>query len=281
MKAEDEANATNANQAGKITKEPINQLWQNINKFQTNKKNVLSSYLPYTIAATLVFGLMALQFDIEELIGIKPSLNYAYIMLMIEGNTVAYFQTFSSPWLTYFSAFIYLIGFSLLLLGTTCVFAYKKNAKALQEFSIAFTIIYLIAYPFYILFPVSVTSNVIPTMAPLLYKMDPAILRIVQICDPTLDNCFPSLHAALSIMAMLLILTRSDNFGLKALAVFTTICIQFTILYLGIHWITDLIGGIMLALTSYYVATRHRSLIVHSSASLIKGQQDHKEFEQP
>ncbi|NPE28105.1 inositol phosphorylceramide synthase [Methanococcoides sp. SA1] len=260
-----------------LEKGTIKQKWQEILHDWAKDHPLISNYQPYTLAATIVFGLMALQIDIEQYIGLNPSLNYADVMVMIEGNAVTYIQAFATPWLTYFSAFIYLIGFSVLLIGTFLIFLYKKDAKGRQEFSIAFTLIYLIAYPFYILFPVSVTSNTLPNMAPLLYGLDPSIVKIVHVCDPTLDNCFPSLHAALSLMAMLIILTRTENYGLKALAVFTTISIQFTILYLGIHWITDLIGGIMLAFTSYYIATRYRELIVTGSGKLIAGRFENKD----
>lgn len=227
-----------------------------------NKPHLMSNFLPYAFAATLVFGLMLLQLDIEHLLKLNPTLNYARFMVMIEGGAVTHLQDFATPWLTYISAFVYLIGFSGLLIGTFLVFAYKKDEKSLQEFSIAFTLIYLIAYPFYILFPVDVTSKTLPNMAPLLYTLDPSIVHFVRICDPTLDNCFPSLHAALSLMAMLLIISRAEHIGFKAIAVAITIAIQFTILYLGIHWITDMIGGIMLAFTSYYIATRYRENIV-------------------
>lgn len=277
MNSKNEQNNTPDRTAINIKGRTAKQKWQEILHHRAYDHPLISSYQPYAFAATIVFGLMALQIDIEQYIGLNPSLNYADVMVMIEGNAVTYIQAFASPWLTYFSAFVYLIGFSLLLIGTFLIFVYKKDEKGLQEFSIAFTLIYLLAYPFYILFPVSVTSNTLPNMAPLLYGLDPSIVKIVHICDPTLDNCFPSLHAALSLMAMLIILTRTESVGLKALAVFTTISVQFTILYLGIHWITDLIGGIMLAFTSYYVATRYRELIVIRSGKLIAERYENEE----
>ncbi|ABE51170.1 phosphatase PAP2 family protein [Methanococcoides burtonii] len=190
-------------------------------------------------------------------------------MVMIEGNAVTHLQEFATPWLTYLSAFVYLIGFTGLLIGTFLLFAYKKDEKSLQEFTIAFTLIYLIAYPFYTWFPVYVTSKVLPNMAPLLYTLDPSIVSFIHICAPSLNNCFPSLHSALSFMTMLIIISRTSHISFKAIAVVVTIAIHFTILYLGIHWITDMIGGILLAFTSYYIATRYCEHIVEWSEKRI------------
>ena len=114
----------------------------------------------------------------------------------------------------------------------------------------------MIAYVFYIFFPVDVTGHVLPGMVPLLYQLNPAILGIVTICSPGLNNCFPSLHAALSVMATMFILFKTDLRRYKVFAVVTTIFILFSILYLGIHWITDMIGGILLAFISYFLAIR-------------------------
>jgi membrane-associated phospholipid phosphatase len=216
----------------------------------------ISEVMLYAILAAFIFLLMNLQTAVSNFFGLSPSRNYDQYMLMLEGNKVSYFQSLATPTLTYFSVAIYLLGFSFLMIFTFVVLLCTQNSRALKEYAIAFTIIYLTAYPFYIFFPVDVTGHVIPGMVPLLYQMNPAFLRLAMICSPRLDNCFPSLHAALSVMATLFVLFKTNLRLYKIFAVGTTILILFAILYLGIHWITDLIGGIILAFISYFIATQ-------------------------
>lgn len=216
----------------------------------------ISDILPYAASATFIFILMDSQKDISHFLGLSPSLNYDKYMLMLEGTRVSVFQSLATPILTYFCGVVYLLGFPFLLIFTFILFLFSQNDEALKEYAITFMLIYLIAYVFYIFFPVNVTGHVLSGVAPLLYQLNPAILRIATFCSPGLDNCFPSLHAALSVMATIFILFKTDLRRYKVFAVGTTIFILFSILYLGIHWITDMIGGIILALISYFVATR-------------------------
>jgi membrane-associated phospholipid phosphatase len=212
--------------------------------------------LHYAVLAAFIFLLMNSQTAVSNFFGLNPSRNFDRYMLMLEGNEVSHFQSLATPMLTYFSGAIYLLGFSFLMIFTFLVFLCTRNNRALKEYSIAFALIYLTAYPFYIFFPVDVTGHVLPGVVPLLYQLNPAILRIAMICSPRLDNCFPSLHAALSVMATLFVIFKTNLRRYKIFAVGTTIFILFSILYLGIHWITDVIGGIILAFVSYFVATQ-------------------------
>ncbi|MDW5558818.1 phosphatase PAP2 family protein [Methanosarcina sp.] len=216
----------------------------------------ISDILPYAASAAFIFILMDSQRKISNFLGLSPSLNYDRYMLMLEGTKVSVFQSLANPMLTYFCGVVYLVGFPFLLIFTFILFLFSQDDKALKEYAITFILIYLIAYVFYIFFPVNVTGHVLPGVIPLLYQLNPAIMGIVTICSPRLNNCFPSLHAALSVMATMFILFKTDLRRYKVFAVGTTIFILFSILYLGIHWITDMIGGIILALSSYFVATR-------------------------
>jgi membrane-associated phospholipid phosphatase len=221
-----------------------------------------SEVLPYLIMVSAVYVLAKSQESIAAVLDISPTSRIADLILLMEGNTVSLFQTIASPSLTYFSAFIYLFGFSFLLIFTFIALICTGKISVLQEYAIAVTIAYIAAFPFQVLAPVKITGYTLPTVVPLLYELSPVILDGLRSVDPYFDNCFPSLHAALSIIAMLLIVLRTDLKKYKVVAVLLTVSIQFTIFYLGIHWITDFFGGLVLAVISYGIAVRYRDRIV-------------------
>lgn len=229
-----------------------------------------SEVIPYLVMVSAVYVLAKSQEYITALLDIAPTSGIADLILLMEGNTVSLFQTIASPALTYFSAFIYLFGFSFLLIFTFVALICTGKISVLQEYAIAVTIAYLAAFPFQVLAPVKITGYTLPNVVPLLYELSPVILEGLKSVDPYFDNCFPSLHAALSIIAMLLIVLRTDLKKYKVVAVLLTVSIQFTIFYLGIHWITDFFGGLLLAVISYGIAIRYRDRIVRKMKAFME-----------
>lgn len=222
-----------------------------------------SKVLPYLLIVSFVYLFVKSQGLIVEYFNIAPYYGLAEYIFLIEGATVSNFQTIVIPELTYFSMFIYLVGFSFLLIFTFVVFISTWEIELLQEYAISIIIIYIVAFPFYIFTPVKVTGYTLPAVSPLLYESHPIIHDGLRSVDPYLDNCFPSLHAALSIVAMLLILFRTDLKALKLMSIVLVLLIQFTIFYLGIHWISDFVAGAALALLAYYTSTRYRLKIIN------------------
>lgn len=228
------------------------------------KYKIISFYFyPYLILAGFIYLLMISQVFLQpRMIHFSQLAQYIFLL---EGSKVSYFQLVMNPLLTYICAFIYLCGFSYLMIFTFLLLVITRQFKVLQEYSIAFAFIYFVAFPFYILTPVRTTGYSLPNVAPLLYNLDPVVRNGLNTLDPFLDNCFPSLHAALSVMAMLMIVFRTNFKRFKIFAVALTVCVQFTIFYLGIHWITDFIAGAFLGCFSYYISTRYG----HYAASYI------------
>jgi membrane-associated phospholipid phosphatase/DNA-directed RNA polymerase subunit RPC12/RpoP len=154
---------------------------------------------------------------------------------------------------------------------TFIILIYTRNLHALEEFTIAFILIYITAFPFYLFVPVTVTGHVLPNVSTLLYNLSPIIDQGVRVVDPFLDNDFPSLHAALSIMATMVVMFRTKLERYKVFSMVSTVAILFSTLYLGIHWITDLFAGALLALVSYYIATRYREYIFNMAHRILVG----------
>ena len=226
-----------------------------------SRRRLLIGFLPFFVSAFLVYMLIQSQSSIVNILGLSVTADYTGYILMIEGDLVSHFQGFATPMLTYLNGFIYLMLFSFLMIFTFVILIYTHNLKALEEFTIAFIIIYLTAFPFYIFVPVTVTGHALPNVIPLLYDLSPIIDQGVRVVDPFLDNDFPSLHAALSVMALIVVVFRTNLYRYKVFAAVSTTAILFSTVYLGIHWITDLVAGAVLALISYYFAVRYREVI--------------------
>ncbi|NIA12092.1 MAG: phosphatase PAP2 family protein [Nitrospiraceae bacterium] len=158
-------------------------------------------------------------------------------------------------------AFVYLVLFSSVIAFTFVVLAYTEQMTALKKFTLVFILDYLIAFPFYLLFPVSVTGYTLPDVQPLLYKLNPVIYAGITTVDP-LDNCFPSLHTALVFSALLIICTTNLR-RYKIFLTFVVPAVIYATLYLGIHWITDIIAGVILSLFTLHIANRYCERIMN------------------
>ncbi|MFQ6062871.1 MAG: phosphatase PAP2 family protein, partial [Methanosarcinales archaeon] len=222
---------------------------------------LINGYWPYTLFAILIYGLVEVQSPIQHELNWFVTYNFTPYIYGIEDSLVAIFQSFVNTYLTYFMSFVYLIIFSFIICFNFIVLAYTDNMEAFEQFTIAFVINYLVAFPFYVFVPIKATGYAIPNMEPLLYNLHPIIYQGCTIADPLLDNSFPSLHTSLSVTSMLIIYSTN----LKRYKIFTAIStplILFSIFYLGIHWILDAVAGIILAIGSYYIATHYDEKIL-------------------
>lgn len=223
------------------------------------KSKMVSDVLIYFLPISSVYIFINAEKNVANHLGIVPRDNYNMYLMMLEGDIVSYIQYIANPILTYISSAVYLFGFPFLLIFTFFILAYTQKIVILKEFTIAFILIYLTAYPFYVFFPVEVTGYTLENVEPLLYNLSPIISQGIRMSDPNLDNCFPSLHAALSIM-VILVISRTEFKRYKTFVSGVTAAILFTTLYLGIHWIIDLVAGFILAVAVYFITTRYLHL---------------------
>jgi membrane-associated phospholipid phosphatase len=108
----------------------------------------------------------------------------------------------------------------------------------------------MIAVPFYLFFPVtnvytfygakSSLETVIPSVNIFFYS------------TTTINNCFPSLHVAITLLiAKSVSITKNKRY--MYFTYFCAVSVILSVIYLAIHWITDVIFGILLAFGVFYL----------------------------
>lgn len=170
----------------------------------------------------------------------------------VEGPTVVAFQAVASTPLTVLAAAVYLVGFPFVVLFT--YFALKvHDEEEAHRYALAYIVVVVTAVPFFLLFPVKVSSLYLSNVEPLLYELSPAIRYGIFSTD-TLVKAFPSLHTGLSVLAALYA-RKADARYANAVAVLA-VAIVFSTLYLGVHWVLDAAAAVPLVWVAYRVSRR-------------------------
>ncbi len=185
------------------------------------------------------------ELKLEHLMPERPDLTPVFFHL--EGQFVHHFQQlFHQNWVTQVSAFFYVIMLQSVLVASIGIYAGQRNKVFL--FAACYTVLlnYGIAIPFFLFFPINEVWSYPP--ANVTFYMLEAFPRFEEVYRPMsgLDNCFPSLHTSISV-SMAILAVRSGNRRWAAIACTNAAVIVFTIFYMGIHWLTDMMGGLMLS----------------------------------
>jgi membrane-associated phospholipid phosphatase len=115
-------------------------------------------------------------------------------------------------------------------------------------------IIYAVALPFYLFLPItnvytfynanSALETVFPSVENFFYS------------TTTNNNSLPSLHTAMTILVAYCI-SLTGNKKLKIFGYFVMITVIISVIYLSIHWLTDVITGMIVALGAIFILQRY------------------------
>jgi len=207
---------------------------------------------------------------VEQKIGEKLlSEDYTHIIHGFEGNIVYFIQQFfMGDGFTYLLTFFYIIFFPTLIVTSVIIYLNIDDVKSFYNFVYALMLNYGLAIPFFLFFPVYEVwfyDSHVQFLIPQIYPNFEAEYRPLS----GLNNNFPSLHTAISIsMAFIALRSRSFNFGKVAL--FSAVLIVFSTIYLGIHWLTDLSAGFLLAVVASQTGLRISELTVQENQLYIR-----------
>jgi membrane-associated phospholipid phosphatase len=216
-----------------------------------NFYNIFTTQFKYLIIiiGIVIFHLIEVNFlDLyfTNLIGIDFTSNIQFI----ENDIVYWFSQNWTPFFVIFFVLMYIGVYPFTLWFSPLYFLLTNDKKAMKSVAYGLLLIYSIALPFYLLFPItnvytfygieSALETVIPGVEQFFYS------------TTTCNNCFPSLHVAVT-----LLITKSvsltKNKKLTYFSYFCSLSVILSVIYLAIHWISDVICGIVLALSVFYL----------------------------
>ena len=176
---------------------------------------------------------------------IHTNWDFTQVIHSYEGDFGAFVQKLENVPMTNILSFVYIFVFPALVWVSLIFYKHKKDNVAVKRTFFAFLLNYIIAVPFYLFVPVNETWFANPHVHLLIAKVYPAFNTEYRQFSG-LNNDFPSLHTSISwSLAFVAMSLNYKRFSRVMIVCATTV--TFSTLYLGIHWLTDVIGGLVLA----------------------------------
>lgn len=221
---------------------------------------------PYILLQAGVMLLIGLEAAVELQVTAWLGWDFTPLVYAVEGRLVERFQDalHTSAWGPYFDSFFVLVytwGAFLLTVVPFLTLVFTGRVASLRRVTFTLAIVWAVGLVFYLFFPVYevwVTAS-----APYHYTHTKNILieRSPGLLDATiyqlnLNNNFPSLHTGVAAANVIALYYAREKWLFRLGAPIATGVIIATV-YLGIHWLVDLIAGLALAWgAAYYVHRR-------------------------
>tara|TARA_B100000900_G_scaffold414853_1_gene442761 strand:+ start:16116 stop:18209 length:2094 start_codon:yes stop_codon:yes gene_type:complete len=216
-------------------------------------------YWAHMIVVFSVYLWKDLLDQLDRIIMANTQLDMTPYIYAIEGDIVWWIQdSLNNSLLSFGLTHFYVMGFMAVTFSSFIYPIYFDDRYMADRVSLSMFWVYILAIPFYLFFNVRVTGNYIPEMETIAYDLTPEIHNWFIQIDP-FTNGMPSLHIGLP-FAIWLTMERWDSderwLRYRRLLLLFIVTTAFTILYLGIHWVMDIIGGIIVAMIAVEITAK-------------------------
>jgi len=198
----------------------------------------------------------------------------------IEGDFILIFQEIATTELTMYFSFIYVYGYTFLLVFPAIAYFAMSDTKMFRRLLTAYAFNYAIGLIVYTLVIAYGPRNVLagPELVTVLYDHSPEYQHLTREVNRN-TNVFPSLHTSLAATVGILgYLTRSSYPKWYPVSVLLAVSVVISTMYLAIHWAVDVVAGIALAVVcvqlSYWLVGRWS--ITEQFGRLIERFDDHR-----
>jgi len=213
---------------------------------------IRQAYPIIIIAIVVSFHLLEVKF-IDPKITEWVNHDYTSVIKGLEGDTVYWFSQHWTNALVYFFVIMYIAVYPFTLWFSPLYFVINKEKKAMKSLAYGLLLIYVVALPFYLFLPVTNVYNY--------YNVNSALEKIIPSVEnffystTTANNCLPSLHTAMTILIAYCV-SVTGNKKLTYFSYFTMVSVIIAVIYLSIHWITDVVTGALLAVGIIFILKR-------------------------
>ncbi|GED12245.1 phosphatase PAP2 family protein [Aneurinibacillus migulanus] len=166
--------------------------------------------------------------------------NWNELFRSIPFNDAALFRVYQPEWFTIFLRWVYGYGFSLALwVAVIRSFLTRDAAKMLRYVLSSHTFQLPIIVPFYATILLQEVWYVLGHPDGMARNFTPEQAAVWSL------NCFPSMHTSVSFAILLLALREKGKIFRRSMVTYCSLVI-FSTMYLEIHWIIDVIAGMVL-----------------------------------
>ena len=216
-------------------------------------------YWAHMIVVFSVYLWKDLLDGLDRVLMANTQLDMTFLVYAIEGDASMWVQEgLRNDFLDVFMTHFYVMGFMTATFSSFIYPIYFDDRHMADRVSLSMFWVYILAIPFYLFLNVKVTGNYIEGMETIAYDLTPEIHNWFNRIDP-FTNGMPSLHIGLP-FAIWLTMHRWDEDGRwSRFRSFLMVFIALTsvaIIYLGIHWFVDIIGGMVVAILAVNITAR-------------------------
>ena len=216
-------------------------------------------YWAHMIVVFSVYLWKDLLDGLDRILMANTQLDMTFLVYAIEGDAVLWVQeALRNDLLDVAMTHFYVMGFMTATFSSFIFTIYFDDRHMADRVALSMFWVYILAIPFYLFLNVKVTGNYIEGMETIAYDLTPEIHNWFNRIDP-FTNGMPSLHIGLP-FAIWLSMHKWDEDGrwkkFRGFLISFILLTSIAIVYLGIHWFVDIIGGMVVGIMAVNLTSR-------------------------
>ena len=225
-------------------------------------QRLLDKYGKYLLAALAVLVLHLFLVRIDPFLREFITWDFAPQVSQLERGAVPGLSRLWNPVGDLFFSIVYVIIHPWMLYFPVLLFLLADEERPAKATLLIYPLVYLVALPFFLFLPLTNVFTFLGAQSPV-FELFPGLVGLYYDLT-TPDNTFPSLHVAIALLiANAARYSRNRNYRYFTYAYAGSVVAAT--LYLNIHWISGVIGGIVAAVgvgvfTSRYISTERLAL---------------------